>query len=229
MASAALGYDGRWLPGLMAGAALTAALGLWVLARWSRRLPVDAATAAVLSVFYGAGLVVLTIVQSAGIGRPAGIEGVLLGQASGMLTADAVTVAVLSAMTLAATAAMGRAFAQVAFDESHARMMGLNIRLVDAALLTLVLCVVLVGLRVVGLILIVALLVTPAATARLWAGRVVPMAVGAALVGGSAGYLGTALSASAPDLPTGPVIILLAASAFAASLVLAPRGVLRRG
>lgn len=228
LAMATAGLDGRWLPGLMAGAAVTAALGLWLQGWLARRLPEDAAIASVLAGFYGTGIVVLTVVQAVGMGRPAGLETVLLGQASAMLAADAWTVAALGLAVLAAVAALHRGLAMVAFDPTQARMAGLSPRAVDAALMALVLCVVLVGLHVVGLILIVALLVIPAATARLWTSSATAMAWLSAITGGLAGYFGAALSASAPDLPTGPVIVLFAAGVFALSLVAAPRGLILR-
>jgi manganese/zinc/iron transport system permease protein len=84
-----------------------------------------------------------------------------------------------------------------------------------------------IGLKLVGLILIVALLIIPPVAARFWterAGRVIWIA---GAVGGAAGYLGAAMSASAPALPTGPIIVLVAAAIFVLSLLFAPvRGVL---
>ncbi|MGL5011096.1 MAG: metal ABC transporter permease [Paracoccaceae bacterium] len=225
---AALGGDGRFLPGLMLGAALTALLGLWCVQTISRRLPEDAAIGTVLSTFYGAGIVILTLIQSAGIGRPAGLEGVLLGQSSAMLAADAITIATGAAILLTALWALRRPFAMVAFDPGHANVMGLPVRALDLALLILTLGVVLIGLRVVGLILIVALLITPAATARLWSNRTSTVAIIAACIGAASGYLGAALSAAAPDLPTGAVITLIAFAAFTLSLLAAPRGPLTR-
>jgi len=91
----------------------------------------------------------------------------------------------------------------------------------------LVLAVTVVGLKIVGLILIVALLIIPPVTARFWSERADRVFWIAGGFGGLAGYLGAALSASAPDLPTGPIIVLVSAALFALSLALAPgRGVL---
>lgn len=220
LAMAALGGDGRFLPGLMIGAAVTAALGLWAVQALVRHLPEDAATAAVLSTFYGFGVVLLTAIQGLGIGRPAGLEGVLLGATAGMLRAEAVTIALGGAAVLLALWVLRRPLAMVAFDPLHARMMGIHPARMDLALMALVMAVVLVGLNVTGLILIVALLVTPAVAARLWMGTVAGTAGLAALIGSACGYVGAALSASYPDLPTGPVIVLLAAGVFLLSLLL---------
>ncbi len=91
----------------------------------------------------------------------------------------------------------------------------------------LVLAVTVIGLKLVGLILIVALLIIPPVTARFWTDRAMSMIWISGAMGAVSGYLGAALSASAPALPTGPIIVLVAAGLFAASLLVAPgRGVL---
>lgn len=224
LAMVALGGDGRALAGLLAGAALTAALGLWAVQALSRtRLPEDAAIGAVLSTFYGAGIVILTTIQMLGAGRPAGLEGFLLGSTAGMLRADALLIGVGGMVVLALLVLLRRPLLMVAFDPLHARMMGVSARAMDAALMLLTLAVVLLGLRVVGLILIVALLITPAAAARLWSDRAVVVAILAGAVGAACGWIGAAISASVPDVPTGPVIVLLAFGAFVLSLLFAPR------
>jgi len=228
---AAFGGDGRFLPGLLIGAALSALLGLWVLQRLARgtRLPEDAAIGIVLSVSYGAGIVVLTLVQGLSMGRPAGLEGFLLGSASGMLAADAQMIGVGAVLALGLLVLLRRVLVMVAFDPLHARVAGIDTGKVDLALMALVLGVVLLGLRVVGAILIVALLITPAVAARMWTDRAGLMAVIAAGIGAGAGYAGAALSASVPGLPTGAVIVLLAFAAFVVSLVFGPaRGLLRQ-
>lgn len=230
LAMVALGGEGRALPGLLAGAALTAALGLWAVQALTRtRLTEDAAIAAVLSTFYGAGIVILTVIQTLGAGKPAGLETVLLGSTAGMLEMDAITLAIGGALVLAVLAVLRRALVMTAFDPGHAAMMGIRTRAMDTALMLLTLAVVLLGLRVVGLILIVALLVIPAAAARLWSDRAGVVAMIAGGIGATAGHIGAALSATVPDLPTGPVIVLLCFAAFALSLILSPkRGLLRR-
>lgn len=222
LVSLAFGGDGRFLPGLMLGAAITAALGLWSVQRLSRYLPEDAATGAVLSTFYGFGIVLLTAIQGLAMGRPAGLETILLGSTAGMLRADALVIGGGGALILTMLWILRRPLAMVAFDPVHARLSGLNPQRLDSVLLLLVLSVVLVGLNVTGLILIVALIVTPAVTARLWARTVPGMAGLSALIGAGCGYAGAAVSASIPDMPTGPVIVLMAAACFAASLIRRP-------
>ncbi|MEO0682780.1 MAG: metal ABC transporter permease [Pseudomonadota bacterium] len=229
LAMAAAGGDGRLLAGLLAGAALSAGLGLltveWIARR--TRLAEDAAIGAVLSVFYGIGIVLLTVVQSAGLGRAAGLEGFLLGAAAAMLFQDALLVAALGALAFAAVLVLRRPMTLVAFDEGYAAALGLSPRRVDLAMMALVLGIVVAGLKIAGLVLIVALLIIPAAAARFWTDRTEALAALAAAIGAASGWVGAALSAAAPGLPTGPVIVLAAFAVFAASLLLSPgRGAL---
>jgi len=229
MAMVALGGDGRWLPGLLVGAVLSAGLGLWWMTALSTRtrLTEDAAIGAVLSVFFGAGIVGLTIIQSMTAGRQAGLEDFLLGATAGMLRADALTICIAAAAALAATLLLRRPFHLVAFDPEFAIARGLPVKRIDAALLALVLAITVIGLKVVGLILIVALLIIPAVAARFWSERIERIALTAGVIGGVSGYFGTALSAAYPDVPTGPVIVLVAFGAFVLSFLAAPkRGVL---
>lgn len=224
----ALGGDGRNLLGLLAGSALTAALGLYLVEWIARRtrLAEDAAIGAVLSVFFGIGIVLLTVIQTMSSGRQAGLESFLLGSTAGMLYQDAVIIAAGGALALAVIIIMRRSMTMVAFDPDYAAANGVNVRLVDLAIMGLVMAVTVIGLKVVGLILIVAMLIIPPVTARFWTERTDRVIVIAGIVGGAAGYLGAALSASAPALPTGPIIVLTVFGMFIVSLLLAPgRGV----
>lgn len=220
-----LGFDGRWLPGLLAGAALSAGAGLWCVARLSARtrLGEDAAIGAVLSVFFGAGVVLMTLIQGIESGRQAGLEGFLLGSTAGMLLSDALVIAVGGALAVIAVAVLYRPMTLVTFDPGFARTSGVRVGRVDAAMMGLVMAVTVIGLKVVGLILIVALLIIPPVTARFWTERTGRMVVLAGAFGGAAGYVGAGISATAPQLPTGPIIVLVAFALFALSLLVAPR------
>jgi len=223
-----LGGDGRSLIGLLLGSAVSAAIGLliieWIVRR--TRLSEDAAIGAVLSVFFGLGVVLLTVIQTMSSGRQAGVEDFLLGSTAGMLFDDAVVIAVGGALCVLAIYVLRRPMTIVAFDPDYAAANGVNVRRIDLAIMGLVMAVTVVGLKVVGLILIVALLIIPPVTARFWTERSDRLVWLAGMVGGVSGYLGAALSASAPSLPTGPIIVLLCTGIFALSLLFAPaRGI----
>ena len=224
-----LGGDGRSLIGLLLGSAITAWIGLLLIEWIARhtRLAEDAAIGAVLGVFFGAGIVLLTIIQSMSAGRQAGLEGFLLGSTAGMLFQDAVIIAIGGSLAVLATWLLRRPMTLVAFDSEYAAAMGYDVRRIDLLMMGLVMAVTVIGLKLVGLILIVAMLIIPAVTARFWTERSNRVIWIAGAVGGVSGYLGAVLSASAPALPTGPLIVLVAAGIFVFSLLFAPvRGVL---
>jgi manganese/zinc/iron transport system permease protein len=227
----ALGGDGRSLPVLMIGSAVSAGLGLlaveWMVRR--TRLAEDAAIGAVLSVFFGFGIVLLTVIQSLPTGKQAGLQGFLLGSTAGMLMSEAVLIAVGGALAVLAVWVLRRAMVMVAFDPGFAGTAGVRVRAVDLAMMGLVMAITVIGLKIVGLVLIVALLVIPPVAARFWTERAGMVAAIAAGLGGVAGYVGVALSASAPRLPTGPMVVLSCFALFLVSILFAPaRGVVAR-
>ncbi|WP_121061387.1 metal ABC transporter permease [Chachezhania antarctica] len=225
----ALGADGRNLPGLLLGSALSAWAGLlclgWLVRR--TRLAEDAAIGAVLSVFFGFGIVLLTVIQTMSSGRQAGLENFLLGSTAGMLRMDALVIAGGGALILLAIFILRRPMLEVAFDPEYAAARGLNVDRVDLAMMGLVMAVTVVGLKIVGLILIVALLIIPSVAARFWTDRADHVVLIGGILGGLAGYTGAAISAAVPNVPTGPIIVLIAFGLFALSLLFAPgRGVM---
>jgi manganese/zinc/iron transport system permease protein len=217
--------DGRafWL--LMAGAALAAFAGLLVvdLIRSRTRLSEDAAIGIVLSTFFGAGIVLLTVVQALNLPGQAGLSGYLLGSTASMLRSEAIAIALAALGVALAVFALRNVFAAIAFDENHARTRGLDIALYELLLLGLVLLVVVIGLKAAGIVLVIALLIIPPVTARLWTDRVFTMVWLAAAIGAGGAYLGAAFSASAPDLPTGAIIVLTQFALFALSLLVSPK------
>ncbi len=225
----ALGGDGRFLPGLLIGAAASSAIGLffveWIARR--TRLGEDAAIGAVLSVFFGAGVVLMTVIQTLESGRQAGIATFLLGSAAGMLRSEAETIAVAALLAGLAIFVLRRPFTLVCFDPEYAATRGIDVRMTDFAMMGLLLAVTVIGLKVAGLVLIVALTIIPPVAARFWTerpGRMVLIATG---LGALAAYFGAALSSIAAGLPTGALIVLCAFALFLVSLVFSPvRGLL---
>lgn len=221
--------DGRFMPGLLVGAALSAGVGLllveWITRR--TRLTEDVAIGAVLSVFFGLGIVLLTVIQAMNTGRRAGLEGFLLGSTAGMLLSEAEVIAVAAAFTGLAVYALRRPLTLVCFDQEYAATQGVNVRATDLAMMALVLAVTVIGLKVAGLVLIVALTILPPVTARFWTNRPQRMAAIAALIGAFSAYLGAVISSLGEGLPTGALIVLVSFAIFLVSLVFSPlRGLL---
>lgn len=221
----ALGIEARSLPVLLAGAAcagLLAAASVHLIAKLPR-MHEDAAIGAALSVFFAIGVALLSIIQSLPTGNQAGLSRFILGQAASMNAADARTMALAAGVTLAVTALLFKELRLVCFDRAFASSLGVGPAVVDGALLALIVAVTVIGMQAVGAILVVALLIIPAAAARFWTERLARMAVISAALGGASCWIGVAASAGAPSLPTGPLIVLSCAGAFLVSMLLAPR------
>ncbi len=224
-----LGHAGRSLPVLLAGGAISGILGVLAVQYLSRRarLPEDAAMGAVLSVFFGLGFVLLSHIQTLGTGEEGGIAKFIYGQTAAMSVGDALAIGLTAVAATIAVLLLFKEFRLVGFDPEFAAAEGFAVDRIDLAMMALVVAVTVVGLRAVGLILVVALLIIPPAAARFWTERLSLMAMLAALFGGISGYLGAAASALLPRFPAGGVIVLVAGAIFLVSLLVAPaRGIL---
>jgi manganese/zinc/iron transport system permease protein len=228
---AALGADPRALPPLLAGAAaagVAGVLAVQALAR-TRRIREDAAIAVVLSAFYAAGVALLSWLQTVPGAAQAGLDHFILGQAAAMRAEDATIAAAVALLALAVVLAFFQRLRAACFDPDFARVQGLGVGAVDLLLLGLIVTVCVAGLQAVGLILVVALLVLPAATARLLTHRLPRMLGLAALIGAACGAGGAFFSARRPEVPTGAAVVLAGAALFTLALLLAPgRGLLAR-
>ncbi len=222
-------FTGRALLPLLAGAAITGVLGVLCVQGILRhtRLREDAAIGIVLSVFFGVGVVALSVVQAHAPSGAAGLATFIYGQAATMRPADVALMGVLAGVCLAGTTLLRKELALVCFNDDFARVGGWPVGRIDLALMALVVLVTVGALQAVGILLVVALLIIPPVTARLWSDRLrvlVPLAGG---FGALAGYLGAAASALLPKFPTGAVIVLTGGVLFVLSLLFAPaRGVL---
>lgn len=214
---------------LFAGALVAGLLGaLLILAtvRWSR-IKEDSAIGIVLSVFFGIGIVLLTLIQKLPSGNQSGLDKYLFGQAATLVTEDLQVMAVLGAVVVAFVLAFYKEFKLLSFDSAFGASLGLPMRRLEILLTLLLVVVVVVGLQTVGVVLIVATLITPAAAARQWTDRLGSMVLLSAGIGAAAGIAGSLASASVPRLPTGPVIVLVSSTVLILSLLLAPqRGIL---
>lgn len=221
----ALGLSSRNLPLLLAGAAASGALAVWLVHLLSHhtRLTEDTAIAAVLGSSFGLGVVLLSVAQRLPTGGQAGLGTFILGQTAGMTEAEVWTMAGLAALAILASVALFKEFRLICFDPDFARGLGWPVQRLDFGLLALVVVVTVAGLQTVGLVLIVAFLVIPPVAARFWSDRLDRILLLAGLFGGVSGAVGAALSAALPGLPTGAVIVLVAGALFLVSLLFAPR------
>lgn len=181
------------------------------------RLSPDAAIASVMSFFYGCGLMLLSSIQAMDGGNRAGLNSFLLGQVSGLTKSDLILLTCVSLAVISLTVLMFKQLRVLCFDRKFAAQTNLNPKRTESFLLFLMILVVCSGLKTVGLILIIALLIIPAVTARLWAERMESMAALSALFGALSCVLGVYVSSDIYDLPTGATIVLSAFALFSVS------------
>jgi manganese/zinc/iron transport system permease protein len=210
---------------LFAGALAAGLLGaLLILAtvRWSR-IKEDSAIGIILSVFFGIGIVLLTHIQKLPSGNQSGLDKYLFGQAATLVEEDLQVMAVLGGIVTLAVLAFYKELKLLAFDPGFGASLGLPMRRMEVLLTLLLVIVVVVGLQTVGVVLIVATLITPAAAARQWTNRLGAMVLLSASIGALAGVAGSLASALVPRLPTGPVIVVVSSGVLIVSLLFAPR------
>ncbi len=226
-----LGGYGKWLPGLLTGAAVTGLIGVGCVAliRKHTRLKDDAALGMVLSVFFAFGVTLQKLITSMGTGDAAGIDSFIYGKPASLVMSDLILIIVAAAIAVFLCMLLMKEFTLLSFDEGFAAAQGWPTSRLDAVMLALVTLVTVIGLQAVGLILVIALLITPPAAARFWTESLPKMLGIAAVIGGVSGWLGASLSAIFDDLPAGAVIVLVASGMFVLSMLFgSSRGVVVR-
>lgn len=218
---------------LMLGAAAAgwlAALSAMAILR-TTRIKQDAALAVNLAIFFGTGDLLLTYVQkTAPDAAQAGLKNFLFGQAATMLAEDIVTIAGLGGVALVLMMLFWKELKLLSFDPDFGASLGWPMRGLDMLLTTLLVIAIVVGLQTVGVVLMSAMLVAPAAAARQWTDQLGRMVVLAGLFGALAGCAGGMLSTPISHLPAGPPIVLCAVGIVVISILLAPnRGMLWQG
>jgi manganese/zinc/iron transport system permease protein len=219
------------LPVLITGAAISGIVGVLViqLIVQQTRIKADAAIGIVLSVFFGIGIVLLTHIQRSSAGNQSGLDKFLFGQAAAMVNDDLKVMSVLAGLIILCVVLFYKEFKALIFDPGFLQVSGFSARLVDLLLMGLIVLTVMVGLQAVGVVLIAAMLITPAVAARFWSERLGKMLILSTLFGGLSGAFGTFISSLAPRIPTGPVMVLVATFFFVISALFAPqRGLLAR-
>jgi manganese/zinc/iron transport system permease protein len=216
----------RSLPAMLFGALLSGLVGVLIITalRYGTRIKEDAAMGIVLSVFYGAGIALSRYIQNQSTaGSKAGLESYILGKPAGMILQDLFLIGGTTLACLLLIVLLYKEFKVVLFDSQFASVQGWPALRLDLLLMAMIAVAVVIGLPAVGVVMMAALLIIPAATARLWTERLALMLVISALFGATIGGAGTLLSARFAGLPTGPVIVLLGSGLFGVSLLFAPR------
>jgi manganese/zinc/iron transport system permease protein len=210
---------------LVIGAFVTGWLAVYVLEaiRSHSRIKEDAATGIVLSVFFGIGIFLLTIIQNSGMAEQSGLDSFLFGKAASMLLEDVVVFGSIGLLLLICILLFYKELMLYTFDPAFARASGLPVRSLELLLTTLTVLAVVVGIQAVGVVLMAAMLITPAAAARFWTDRLKIMLLLAAFFGAFSGLSGAYISYLAPSMPTGPWIVVVLSTLALFSFFLAPQ------
>jgi manganese/zinc/iron transport system permease protein len=216
---------------LLLGALATGLLSLILMEVLSRNRLTrpDTAISLMLSFFFGLGILLLTYIQHQGNAAQAGLDKFIFGKAASITEADLRLFFFSGIFITASVAILLRGFYLISFDEDFARATGFPIKFLRLSLSVLTVWTVAIGIQAVGVVLMAALLITPALAARFWTHSIGRMLVIAALFGMIAGYTGSFVSYLAPAMPTGPWIVVMATFIAVVSMFLAPgRGLLAR-
>jgi manganese/zinc/iron transport system permease protein len=209
---------------LLLGAAATAWLAAMLLHAVTRttRVKEDAGLAMILAVFFGLGLVLLSVLQRRPEAAQAGLRSFLFGQAAALVARDIWVMLALGLPALLIVALLWKQLKLISFDPEYAASVGLPVGALGVLLTSLVVVAIVIGLQTVGVVLMSAMLVAPAAAARQWTDRLSRMVLLAGLFGAVSGVAGAVISSTARGLSTCPTVVLCMSAITLVSLLLAP-------
>lgn len=216
---------------LLLGALISGLLGtFWIRGIVKRtRLKSDTALGLILSLFFGFGMLLLTFIQKMPNANQAGLDKYLFGQAATLMEKDVWTMAIVTGISLVVLLLFWKELKLLLFDADYTKTLGFNTSFLDILITTFIVLAIVLGLQTVGVILMSAMLLAPAAAARQWTNSLGTMIILASIFGAFSGVFGTAISASQNNLSTGPVIVLVASAFVIISFIFSPkRGLLFR-
>lgn len=189
----------------------------------------DAATGLSLSVFFGVGILLLTFIQHSGNASQSGLDTFLFGKAAALVGKDLLAFSIIAVIVLITVFLFYKEFKLISFDPQFAKVIGLPIRRLEMILTSITVLAVVTGIQAVGVVLMAAMLITPAAAARFWTNRLSRMILLASIFGAFSGISGAFISYSAPSMPTGPWMVMMLSIIALVSFFFAPsKGILIR-
>lgn len=209
---------------IIAGAFVTGWLSLIIIDFLSSRskLKEDTAIAIVLSVSFGVGILLLTRIQHSGNAAQAGLQSFLFGKAAALTSQDLKMFMLVAGILLLTIFTFFKELKIIAFDEAFAHSIGLPVNALNILLNSLTVMAVVTGIQAVGVVLMAAILITPASAARFWTDNLIKMCWIAAIIGGLSGWVGSFVSYAAPQMPTGPWIVMFVSIIALISFFVAP-------
>jgi ABC-type Mn2+/Zn2+ transport system permease subunit len=208
---------GATLSGL-AGSLLVGAI------RRTTRIKQDAALGIVLASFFAIGLCLIRIIQNnEGASKITGLKSYVFGDVAVLDRYDVITMGVVVILTVILFGLLYRPFLAISFDRQFAVSIGFPVRILEALFQMFLAFAIVISLQAVGVVLVSAMLITPAATAYLLVDRMHRMLWIAMGVGMLSAVIGVFLSFLGSNLPTGPFMVLSASSIFTMAYLFSPK------
>ena len=183
----------------------------------------DTALGLILSVFFGFGMMLLTFIQKQPNANQAGLDKYLFGQAATLVESDVWMMTIVTGICLIIMLTFWKEFKILLFDADYTKTLGFNTKTIDVLITSFIVLAIVLGLQTVGVVLMSAMLLAPAAASRQWTNSLSKMVFLAAIFGAFSGVFGTAVSASQNNLPTGPVIVIVAGVFVLFSFIFSPK------
>ncbi|WP_179394183.1 metal ABC transporter permease [Lacticaseibacillus absianus] len=181
------------------------------------KIKTDTSIGVVFSAFYALGFILISMAESA-----TNLHHILFGNILAVSDSDIMTTAVVLGIVILFVVGFYKELLITSFDETYARTYGLHAQLLHYGLMLVLTLVTVSALQTVGIILVVAMLITPAATAFLWTDKLSTMLVMAAGVGVISAIVGLYFSYTF-NWASGPAIVIVAAALFAISFAISPK------
>ena len=196
---------------LLFGALITGVIciGLIQLIQNYTKIKFDSALALILSVFFGLGLVLLSYMNKLPGSNKSGLNKFIFGQASTFIERDVNVIFITGIILLVIIVLFWKELKLVSFDSDFAKTLGFPSKKIEILISVLIVATVIIGIQAAGVILISAMLISPAVAARQWTDKLSVMVILSAIFGGISGFFGTLISISQENLPTGPIIVVI--------------------
>lgn len=188
----------------------------------------DAVLGTILSVFFGCGVMLMTIIQKTPCSQQSIINKFLFGSAATLLFNEVRLMIITSSTVLIIIGMFYKELRLIMFDPIFSKVRGYRVTWWEHLLTCLIVTAIAIGLQAMGVVLMSSLLVAPAAAARQWTRTVWTMMVCAGLMGAFSAALGVFISSVIHQLPTGPTIVVILSVLVFVSLLIAPRGIVWR-
>ena len=212
---------------LISGGMLAGALAVFLVDWISKtsRIKKDAAIGITLSVLFSVGVIMLNIIQHSGNSNQSGLSDFLFGKAATIVRSDLYVFGAMCTIVLAIVTLFYQHFKVALFDSGFAKTIGLNEKLIQSLISGLIIISTAIGIQTVGIILMSALIITPASSAFFWTNNFKKSMILSGVFAAISSVLGVFISYLSPNMPTGPWIIVMLSTIAILSSFFSKKGI----